>query len=66
VTVHDSSKAVFISNATAHRVARDCAFCSKKGLPFWVHTQQERGEITGYVVVRDGIVMTNDDVAPYL
>lgn len=65
MNLKDDSPAIFIRSETAHKIARSVAFCSKQGLPIWVREHKQRGEILGYVVMRDGVVMSNDDVGPY-
>jgi hypothetical protein len=66
MSMQDNSPAIFVNSSTAHRIARVCAFCSKQGLPFWVREHKQRGQLLGYVVIQDGVVMTNDEVDPYL
>lgn len=62
--MQDNSDAVLINSDTAHRVARSVVFAA--GGNTHVMTKRVRGEIKGYNVYHNGVVMSNDDMKPYI
>lgn len=61
----DDSIAVMARDDTAYRLMRSAAFCGGVDDNFYLSAHYVRGELKGYVVVKNGTRMTEDDIKPF-